>query len=368
MKRTTYLFAIPIFLCALSLGSFSAGKSQSGQFLDEKAPVSGHEIRDSSPQLVSFDSVAMKAEAARLRKSGVFRYPLDDYFPEIPVTDAAPPKSNIREGHHAGEDSFAPAGTPVYAIGDGIISYSGKAKGYGWLIIIDHPDENVYSLYGHLSTRRWKADTGKVEKGELIAYLAEAREAETMVPHIHFGLRMGQKADYPVFGDQRWMAGYTHMRPDRQGWFHASKIIGETDSMRTWHSYIRKREDMVTGRSLHASDFKITSGSYSEKDDLDQRIQQEFGDQYKLADWREVKTYSMHVEGWADSLGLAEGQGKELLVASDGYRIWLGRQFFISRFNDSKPEDFLAFDAIDDNQACLGSWFGMNARVLAVRK
>ena len=80
------------------------------------------------------------------------------------MTDTDPPKG---EKHHTAEDSFAPAGTPVYAIGDGIISYSGKARGYGWLIIIDHPVENVYSLYGHLSTSRWKKSSGKVKKGEL---------------------------------------------------------------------------------------------------------------------------------------------------------------------------------------------------------
>jgi hypothetical protein len=207
-----------------------------------------------------------------------------------------------------------------------------------------------------------------VEKGELIAYLGEAREAETMVSHIHFGLRMGQMADYPVYGDNRWMAGYTLARPDQRGWFHPSEIIGETDSMRTWHSYIRKRTDRVSGRSLYTSDFRITSGTYNEKEDLDQAIRREFGDQYKLADWHEIKVLSENVEGWADSLGLAEGQGNELLISSDGYRIWLGRQFFISRFRDQKPGDFLAFDAIDENLVCLGSWFGMNNRVLAVRK
>jgi murein DD-endopeptidase MepM/ murein hydrolase activator NlpD len=165
------------------------------------------------------DSSAMKEHAKRLKETSSFRYPLEGYFPEIPVTDTDPPKTERREKHHTAEDSFAPPGTPVYAIGDGIISYSGKARGYGWLIIIDHPVETVYSLYGHLSTRRWKKRSGKVKKGELIAYLAEAEEGETMVSHIHFGLRMGQRADYPRWGDARWMAGYTNSHPDLFGCF-----------------------------------------------------------------------------------------------------------------------------------------------------
>jgi murein DD-endopeptidase MepM/ murein hydrolase activator NlpD len=155
----------------------------------------------------------------------------------------------------------------VFAIGDGTISYSGIKRDYGWLIIIDHPVENVYSLYGHLSTSRWEKKSGDVKKGELIAYLGEAEECYTMRLHIHFGLRMGQKADYPPWGweETRWMAGYTKSRPELLGWLRPSEIIGQTDSMRKWHSYVRKREYIVTGRDLHVSDFKITTKRYNEK-------------------------------------------------------------------------------------------------------
>ena len=76
-----------------------------------------------------FDSRAMNEHAEHLQKTRPFRYPLDEYFPETPVTDSDPPKTERRERHHSAEDSFAPAGTPVYAIGDGIISYSGKMGG-----------------------------------------------------------------------------------------------------------------------------------------------------------------------------------------------------------------------------------------------
>jgi len=315
-----------------------------------------------------FDSHAMKEHAKQLKEKSSFQYPLDDYFPETPVTDTDPPLTEKKEKHHAGEDSFAPPGTSVYAIGDGIISYSGKARGYGWLIIIDHPIENVYSLYGHLSTRRWKKSSGEVKKGELIAYLGEAEEAGTMVSHIHFGLRMGQKNDYPPIGDSRWMAGYTIIRPELQGWFFPSKIIGETDSMRIWHSYIRKREDFATGRSLHVSDFKITSGKYNEKEDLDQKIRTEFGNQYRLADWNDITTFNTNIKEWADSIGFAEGEENSLLISNDGYRIWLSRQFYISRFNHKKPNGYMAHGSINDDFICMGSWLDLSRHVLAVRK
>lgn len=312
-----------------------------------------------------FDSESMKAYAQQLKETGSFRYPLDEYFPETPVTMTEPPKG---EKYHTGEDSYAPPGTAVYAIGNGIIRYSGSARGYGWLIIIDHPAENVYSLYGHLSTSRWKKSSGEVEKGELVAYLGEAEEAETMVSHIHFGMRMGQQADYWRWGNGRWMAGYTTCRPDLVGWFRPSEIIGETDAMREWHSYLRKRENIVTGRSLRSSDFKITSEKYNEKENLDQIIVKEFGDQYRLADWNDILAFSNNIEEWADSVGLAEGNENDLMISSNGYRIWLGRHYLISRFNHQKPRHFLAHDSINDDFVCLGSWFGLNMHILAVKR
>jgi len=316
----------------------------------------------------SYDSSEMKEHAERLKETSSFRYPLNDYFPETPVIDSDPPETERKVMHHAGEDSFAPAGKPVYAIGDGIISFSGKMHGYGWLIIIDHPVENVYSLYGHLSTKRWKKSPGEVKQGELIGYLGDPEECYTMHSHIHFGMRMGQKADYPMSGDARWQAGYTHSRPELLGWFQPSQIIGQTDSMKVWHRYIRKREDFVPVRNLHTSDFKITSGRHNEREDLDQIIRNEFGDNYRLADWNDILTMSNNIEEWADSLGLAEGEENSLLISNDGYRIWLSRQFYISRFNHKKPIGYLAHGSINDDFICLGSWLGLNKHVLAVRK
>ena len=241
-------------------------------------------------------------------------------------------------------------------------------SGYGWLIIIDHPAENVYSLYGHLSSSRWKKSSGDVKNGDIIAYLGEAEEGETMVSHLHFGMRLGQQADYPRWGNRRWMAGYADSRPDLLGWLHPSEIIGETDSMRLWKRLIQKKENSVIGRSYHVADFKITTGTYNEKEDLDQIIRSEFGDQYRLADWNDLLTFRTTIEAWADSLGLAEGEGKSLLISNDGYRIWLGRQYYISRFNHKKPGNFLAHDSMDDECICLGSWSGLKNRVLAVRR
>ncbi len=124
----------------------------------------------------------------------------------------------------------------------------------------------------------------------------------------------------------------------------------------------------MIGRNLHINDFKITSGKHNEKEDLDKIIRNEFGDHYRLADWNEILTFSMNTEEWADSLGFVVGEENALLISNDGYRLWLGRQYYISRFNHNKPRNYLVDDALDNDLVCLGSWFGLNKHILAVRK
>lgn len=311
------------------------------------------------------ESGAVADRVQTLKAVQDFQYPLDDYFPETPVTSATPPEGEL---YHAAEDSFASAGTPVYAIGDGVVSFSGHKHGYGGLIIIDHPELDVYSLYGHLSRNREMKQPGPVRKGELIAYLSEPEQAYTKLPHIHFGMRLGQKADYPGWGNRRWMAGYTKCPPAEIGWLNPSEIIGETEAMRAWKHSIRKREDNVVRDNLRADDFKVTATRHNEKEDLDSLIRAEFGEDYRLADWNDIEALRMDLKDWADTIGLAEGEDNALMVSNDGWRIWLGRQYYISRFADHRPKEFLAHATLDSGRFCLGSWNDLNKRVLAVRK
>jgi len=165
-----------------------------------------------------------------------FQFPLDEYDPGSPKYKS----SFIMYGresfdkpveYHAAEDSYDPPGTPVHAMADGHISFSGRMGGYGWLIIIDHPQANLYSLYGHLSPGRWRLRSGTdVKKGDLIAYLGNDDEnggskENPLAPHLHFGIRAGQRADYPKGGEWRWMAGWIKLCPQDLGWLQPSIVI-----------------------------------------------------------------------------------------------------------------------------------------------
>lgn len=134
---------------------------------------------------------------------------------------------------HCAEDASGRGGTPVYAIADGVVSYSGPMEGYGWLITIDHSFHGVYSLYGHLSTRQSKIAEGIVRKGDIIAYLADDDEDGSggnypdWRPHLHFGIRRGRLDDYPTGGDGRWMAGYTVAYPVTLDWLDPTDFVLE---------------------------------------------------------------------------------------------------------------------------------------------
>ena len=166
--------------------------------------------------------------------AAVFAFPLDPSLADTELHCADFEACNGRMGrlrkYHAARDYARPAGTPVYAIADGRVSFSGRMGGYGWLIIVDHPQANLYSLYGHLSPSRWHKRPGPVRKGELIAYLGDSTEnggtpKHPLVTHLHFGVRAGQRADYPSRGEWRWQAGWIRPRPWELGWLHPAGVL-----------------------------------------------------------------------------------------------------------------------------------------------
>jgi len=50
---------------------------------------------------------------------------------------------------HNGLSIEAPAGTDIHAVADGMVTYTGRLRGYGEIVILDHGG-GYFSLYGHL--------------------------------------------------------------------------------------------------------------------------------------------------------------------------------------------------------------------------
>lgn len=85
---------------------------------------------------------------------------------------------------HTGTDYAANAGTPVRAIGDGVVVRAGRAGGYGNLIEIRHPNGFV-TRYGHLRAFAKGIHSGaRVTIGSTIGYVGQTGLATG--PHLHF--------------------------------------------------------------------------------------------------------------------------------------------------------------------------------------
>jgi murein DD-endopeptidase MepM/ murein hydrolase activator NlpD len=100
---------------------------------------------------------------------------------------------------HTGVDFAAQRGTPVRAVGDGVIVEAGWNGGYGKAIDIKH-DATYMSRYAHLDrfAEGIKAGTA-VNKGQLIGYVGST--GRSTGPHLHFELYKDQQYVNPLSVD-----------------------------------------------------------------------------------------------------------------------------------------------------------------------
>ena len=97
---------------------------------------------------------------------------------------------------HTGVDFAAQRGTPVRAVGDGIIAEAGWNGGYGKAIDIKH-DATYSSRYAHLDGFAEGIQSGvAVTKGQLIGYVGST--GRSTGPHLHFELYKDEKYINPL--------------------------------------------------------------------------------------------------------------------------------------------------------------------------
>jgi len=97
---------------------------------------------------------------------------------------------------HRGIDYAAPAGTPVRATSDGVVTSAGSQNGYGNVIEVKH--HGAYStLYAHLSRFAPQVRNGaRVQQGEVIGYVGATGWATG--PHLHYEFRINDEARNPL--------------------------------------------------------------------------------------------------------------------------------------------------------------------------
>jgi len=100
---------------------------------------------------------------------------------------------------HTGVDFAAQRGTPVRAVGDGVIAEAGWNGGYGKAIDITH-DTTYMSRYAHLDSFAPGIKAGAaVTKGQVIGYVGST--GRSTGPHLHFELYKDQQYINPLSVD-----------------------------------------------------------------------------------------------------------------------------------------------------------------------
>jgi len=127
-----------------------------------------------------------------LNSNSGFRFPLRSYR----LTSSFGMRTNPVTGNvrlHHGIDLAAPAGTEVYAAGDGVVTEVGNDAVYGNYVIIKH-NNNWASLYGHLQ-RVGTSLRSNVKSGTIIGWVGST--GQSTGPHLHFELRQNGRAQDP---------------------------------------------------------------------------------------------------------------------------------------------------------------------------
>lgn len=91
-----------------------------------------------------------------------------------------------RMSMHEGMDFAAPRGTPIYATAEGVVTFSGRQRGYGNVVKIRHAF-GFETVYAHLSKSRVQVGQ-RVERGSRIADMGST--GRSTGSHLHYEVRI----------------------------------------------------------------------------------------------------------------------------------------------------------------------------------
>lgn len=91
-----------------------------------------------------------------------------------------------RSEMHKGLDVAALRGEPIHAAADGVVSFVGKKRFFGNMIVIDH-GHGVSTRYAHCDTILMK-DGDAVQRGDVVAQIGNT--GRSTGPHLHYEVRL----------------------------------------------------------------------------------------------------------------------------------------------------------------------------------
>ncbi|MFW5726801.1 MAG: M23 family metallopeptidase, partial [bacterium] len=88
---------------------------------------------------------------------------------------------------HQGIDIFAPRGTPVLAVADGIVSRKTNSGRGGKVVWLSSPSRGFNLYYAHLDSQT-VVPGQRVQPGDTLGFVGNTGNARTTPPHLHFGI------------------------------------------------------------------------------------------------------------------------------------------------------------------------------------
>ncbi len=118
---------------------------------------------------------------------------------------------------------------------------------------------------------------------------------------------------------------------------------------------------LLTGcekESIELSDFAVTQINHEYTTDWNQIVRDEFGQDYRVADWNDLKDFYKQggdLLALFDNLGLT-GYGTNVTIKYKGVKNYTAdRGYYATRHEHNKPVGYLAHDNIDNYLISLGS-------------
>lgn len=127
----------------------------------------------------------------------------------VPMTDGFGPRAAPCAGcstNHRGIDLLPGAGTPIYAVADGVVSGSQEGWSYGTHLFIEHTidGQRVTSLYAHMQTGSSPLRVGdQISVGDFVGLVGST--GASTAPHLHLEIRIEGTAIDPL----PWLRKYT---------------------------------------------------------------------------------------------------------------------------------------------------------------
>lgn len=172
-----------------SINNLSSNNLEIGQKLRLKK---GSKLNNSTKKIVK-TSIKKKKDVLKKQASVVASKVLrNDLF--LPLKGKVLSEFGLRNNRpHKGIDIGAPSGEPIHAVLRGKVVFSGKQRGYGNVIVLEHADF-VMTVYAHNEVNLVRLGDN-VNKGQPISTVGKTGNATA--PHLHFEYRKKGKAINP---------------------------------------------------------------------------------------------------------------------------------------------------------------------------